>query len=145
MFACGALLGYVLAVHRSGRGPTQWRATTKLGPWSTSFKLPASVQLPDKDPMMKFDFQKDEGFLYDQLKLTVTNLTNRSYAVSYRVYGYNSKGSRVSEDLDKFAIGKRERLITRIELVTYGGSGAYPAHRPELKASSFAFQVELEQ
>ena len=143
LFIVGALLGYVAGRHvqQSGTRPQgaadQQQKRTKTGSWSVKFSGAASFRLPEKEPIVRLDVKQHKPYLLDALILSATNLTDRSYVVSYNVYGYDSKGSRMSEGGDKFAIGRRESVIRQVDVEPYGGGFR--------KASSFQLVTTLEQ
>jgi hypothetical protein len=93
--------------------------------------------LPDGNPVIRFEFGKVERFLADNLTVTITNMTGRQCIVAYTVFGYDSKGRRVSEDSAEFRIGSHESVVRGIWLSTYG-----LGRRP---ASSFLLVTTVEQ
>jgi hypothetical protein len=143
LFFGGVLVGYFLG-HVSRQDPSrkqesiqQGQPGTKLGSWETKFKPPASVRLPDANPVVTFEFEKVERVYFDNLTVTITNMTGSPYTLSYMVFGYDSKGRRVSEDEAAFQIGGHESVVKRITLQTSGS-----ALRP---ASSFLHAARADQ
>ncbi len=115
----------------------QGQSGTKLGPWETRFKPPTSIRLPDANPVVTFEFGRVERVVYDNLTVTITNMTGGQYTLSYMVFGYDSKGRRVSEGEAEFQIGSRESVVREIQLQTYGLG---PRH-----ASSFLLVTRIDQ
>jgi hypothetical protein len=139
----GGVVGYFVGhVHlqspfqKQGR-IQQGQPSATLGSWETKFKPPASVRLPDTNPVVTFEFGKVERILLDNLTVTITNMTGSPYTLSYVVFGYDSKGSRVSEGKAAFQIGGHESVAREIWLETYGGTP-----RP---ASSFLLGARADQ
>ncbi len=146
VFITGVVFGYSIALYRSRGRAAVPGTTTTLGPWAATFKVPSSMRLPDKDPVLKFEFTRDRMASLDELKLTVSNLTDQSYLVTYGIYAYNTKGKRVSGDFDKFAIGKHESVIRQIMLSTYGSAPSLPPEvDPQMRASTFTLSVKVEK
>jgi hypothetical protein len=143
IFLAGTLVGYFVAqlfpqnaLQKQGR-IQQGRSGAKLGPWEAQFKPPTSIQLPDGNPVIRFEFGKVERIIFDTVTVTITNMTGRQWFVSYTVFGYDSKGRRVSEENAEFQIGSHESVVRGIWLSTYG-----LARRP---ASSFLLVTTVEQ
>jgi hypothetical protein len=110
---------------------------TELGPWEVQFRPPATIQLPDRNPVIRFEFGKAERISRDNLTVAITNMTGRQCILSYVVFGYDSKGRRVSEAKARFQIGSRESVVREVWLDTYGLDS-----RP---ASSFLLVTTVEQ
>ena len=90
------------------------QAGAKLGPWTASFRLPGSVQMPDKSPVVKCAFK---AIKFSYMYVTITNLTSRPYLVTYNLYGYDAKGRRVSDGHDQFTIGGHESVARKVMLL----------------------------
>jgi len=143
IFFGGAFVGYFVG-HFFRQNPfqkqeriQQGQSGRKLGPWEVQFKPPTLIQLPDGIPVIKFEFGKVERILRDNLTVTITNMTGRQWIVSYMVFGYDSKGRRVSEGNSQFQIGSQESVVREVWLSTYGMES-----RP---ASSFLLVATVEQ
>ena len=143
LFFGGVLVGYFvghvprLDPFRNQERTQQEPSGTKLGTWETTFKPPGSVRLPDANPVVTFEFGKVDQFVYDRLTVTITNMTASTYTLSYTIFGYDSKGRRVSESEAAFQIGGHESVIREIRMETYGV-------RPRT-ASSFLLAASAEQ
>jgi hypothetical protein len=127
----GLAVGYFLGrapwdVRQKRQSVQQVQPGTELGEWETKFKPPASVRLPDANPVVTFEFGKVERIFFDNLTVTVTNMTASPYTLTYVVFGYDLKGRRVSEDRDAFQIGGHESVVRKITLQT-SGSEVRPA------------------
>ncbi len=142
LFITGVAFGYSIALYRSRERAAAPAATKTLGPWAVTFKVPGSAQLPDKAPLLKLEF--DRTALPSELKMTVSNLTDQPYVVTYGIYGYNTKGIRVCGDVAKFAIGRHESVLRQSRLTTYG-SGLPSPLDPQIRLSRFALSVQLGQ
>lgn len=145
IFVLGLTGGYFFAVYRFRDGISKAPAGKKLGPWQATFRLPASIRVPLEDPVLVLELKRDEPLVYERLKLTVTNLTDRSFTVRLDVYGYDSMGIRESGDIERFSIGPREKLTREVMLGTYEGSPGSLGLPPGRMASSFALSVEVEE
>jgi hypothetical protein len=75
--------------------------------------------------------------ILDSMTLTVTNLTDAPYSVSYAVYGCDLGGRRLSEGASKVQIGVCESVVRQ---VTMEKSGAVP--RP---AAYFLLEAKVAQ
>ena len=117
-FAAGYFLGQSGHVLRgSAKSPSKDAPVEEtLGPWKASFRIPGSVQVPQVQPVVKCEFSKHAESLLGFVNVTLTNLVDKSYVISYQVYGYDSKGRRISEGDDEFAIGPRESVIKKLFL-----------------------------
>jgi uncharacterized protein YneF (UPF0154 family) len=142
-FLGGAFGGYFVG-HLIRKSPIQEeerirprQTRTKLGSWEVQFKPPASIQLPDGQPLIRFEFGKVEKIIFDELTVTITNITGRQCIVGFTVFGYDSKGRRVSEGSAEFQIGSHESVVRDVWLSTYG-----LGRRP---ASSFLLVTTVEQ
>lgn len=112
----GFSAGFFLGKHRREPPsvfPQRGRAVTK---WSVTFTPPASFNVPETKPILKFDFARSNSQAIDGLLVTVTNLAERPYLLSCRAYGYDSKARRVSGAQEVFRIGSREKLFREIML-----------------------------
>lgn len=89
-----------------------------LGPWNLKFGIPGSADVPEKSPMIKFSFAQDLDTGFGYIGVTAANLTDQSYSVRYSIYGYDQDGRRISEGDDEFKIGKREKVLRKVFLVS---------------------------
>jgi hypothetical protein len=138
----GFLAGFFVGrqAREGPRVPPQARQTkTRLGPWNVTFRLPASIQVPEGQPILKFEFERSSLRSLDALPVTISNLSDRSYLVSCSLYGYDSKGRRMSQATDIFPIGRRERVVREFLLFPYASFGAI------MQARSFALVVSVEE
>jgi hypothetical protein len=89
------------------------QATAKhiLGTWQAKLTVPGTVSLPSENPVIKCSLLKTADFSAGYLHLTFANLSDQSYVVKYTVLGYNTKGERISQGNDEFAILKRESVV----------------------------------
>jgi hypothetical protein len=88
-------------------------ASAEFGPWAAKLHIPGSVEMPDKNPVIKCELPEQR--VAGMLSVTITNLMSRSYVVRYFIYGYDTKNRRVSEsDEDVFTIGSHETVVRRI-------------------------------
>ena len=103
-FVVGYFVGQSAHVLRSStKAPSEDApAGETLGPWKASFRIPGSLQVPQDQPAIRCDFSRPVFGLVNE---TITNLVDKSFVISYQVYGYDPKGRRVSEAEDEFAIG----------------------------------------
>jgi len=87
-------------------------------PWIAEFKMPGSFGLPGKAPVVKCGFQPDDEImaLAGTFQATFTNLTARKYLLEYQVVGYDARGRRVSEGVDKFTISSHETVMRELDL-----------------------------
>jgi hypothetical protein len=123
--------------HEGPRVPAQaQQAKPRLGQWTVTFKPPASVHVPEAQPILKFEFERSSSRALDVLPVTISNLSERPYLVSCRLYGYDSRGRRMSGQEDVFAIGRRERVLREVRLVPY-------AFGTIMRARSFALVVSV--
>lgn len=99
------------------------------------FKAPGSILFPDAHPILGFDFGRPA---HNLLKVSITNLTDRSYLVLYTVYLYDSSGKRIGHENDKFAIGGRKSVAKELLLHTYALS-------KNPKPSRFGLALSVEQ
>jgi hypothetical protein len=143
IFLAGALAGYFVGgqfratLLQKQDSIHQGQSVARLGPWEVRFKSPASIQLPDGVPVIRFDFGKVEWVVLDKLTVTATNMTDRQSIVSYTLFGYDSEGRRVSEANAEFRIGSHETIVRDELLHTYG---------PETRrASSFLLVTSVER
>ncbi len=60
VFITGVVFGYSIALYRSRGRAAAPAATKTLGPWAATFKVPGSIQLPDKASVLKLEFTRDE-------------------------------------------------------------------------------------
>ncbi len=142
LFISGALSGYFAARHfprgqtQQKGGPQQRKATEWLV--QADFKAPAAIEVeaPNKQAILRFDFGKPERVLLDQLPVTISNLGERPYSLSYRIHGYDSKGRRMSEAYDRVLIAAHETVLREVMLIP----GAAPRF-----ASSFRLVAHIEE
>lgn len=149
IFVLGVAAGYLFAAHHFRGGASIASAPQTVGPWQAIFKVPASFRVPMDNPVLVFDFRRDEpdvdgAKLYQQLSLTARNLGTRSLTVQLQVYGYDSMNFRQSGAIDRFSIQPGEKLTRKLKLETYlgGNSLGLPASQA---ASSFALAVKVEE
>ena len=125
LVAFGFALGYYAGRHSLGLPGTLKAGGSKLsgpqlGPWQARFSVPGSVEMPDNSPIIRCDVPKqgaDFEFL-GYLNVTITNLTTSRYGIRYNIYGYDSKGRRVSEGGDEFRIGSHESVVRQVFIET---------------------------
>ena len=110
-------------------------AKKTLGPWRVKFGVPGSAEVPEKSPILKYSF---EGTNAGYIAVTAENLSDRSCAVKYSIYGYDQDGRRISEGSDEFTIGKRETVLRKVLLLSQQASLGQ-------LGSTFSIQVVLEQ
>src|SRR2546426_2231231 len=141
----GFTLGYYAGGHSSGLPRTakpEQAGKVQLGPWVASSHIPGSLQMPDKSPLIRCEFQ---SIRFGSIHLTVTNLVGRSYLVRYNIYGYNVKGRRVSDGYDEFAIGGQESVVRKVILNTYADPLAGGFQKQQLFGQTFSVQMTLEE
>ena len=82
------------------------QATAKhiLGSWQAKLTVPGTASLPSENPVIKCSLLKTADFSAGYLHLAFANLSDQSYVVKYAVLGYNTKGERISQGNDEFAI-----------------------------------------
>ncbi len=114
----------------------QGQSGTILGSWETQFKPPATIRLPDENPLIILKFGEVRPGFYDYLTATITNITGEPYTLSYVVSGYDSKGMPVCEAHDDFQIGNHEIVAREISLQGHGpGPRPLSSFRPVARAS----------
>jgi hypothetical protein len=134
LFLC--LSGCQTVARQSDAAP---QATAKhiLGPWQAKLTVPGTASLPSEHPLIKCSLLKTADFSAGYLHLAFANLSDQSYVVKYIVLGYNTKGQRISQGNDEFAIGKRESVIRQDFL-----NGQDAVSNP---GSLFVIQLQLEE
>jgi hypothetical protein len=115
------------------------QATAKhiLGPWQAKLTVPGTASLPSENPLIKCSLLKTADFNVGYLHLTFANLSSQSYVVKYIVLGYNTKGQRISQGNDDFAIGKHESVV-RQDFLNSQDAVSNPG-------SLFVIQLQLEE
>jgi hypothetical protein len=115
------------------------QATAKhiLGPWQAKLMVPGTASLPSANPLIKCSLLKTADFNVGYLHLAFVNLSDQSYVVKYIVLGYNTKGQRISQGDDEFAIGKRESVVRQDFLNSQDAVISNPG-------SNFVIQLQLE-
>jgi hypothetical protein len=116
------------------------QATAKhiLGPWQAKLTVPGTASLPSENPVIKCSLLKTADFSAGYLHLTFANLSDQSYVVKYAVLGYNTKGERISQGNDEFAILKRESVVRQDFLNSQDAPSSNPGSR-------FVIQLQLEE
>jgi hypothetical protein len=144
-FAAGYFAGQRSDVLRTSvKSPSKdASAGETLGPWKASFRIPGSVQVPQDQPLIKCEFSKHAESLLGFVNVTLTNLVDKSYVISYQVYGYDSKGRRISEGEDGFAIGPRERVVRN--LLLHSQAPVTSLDSQTMLGSTFWLEVTLQQ
>jgi hypothetical protein len=89
-----------------------------FGPWKVKFGIPGSADVPEKSPILKYSFAEDLNTGFGYIAVTAANLSDQSYSVRYSIYGYDQDGRRISEGDDEFTIGKREKVLRKVFLVS---------------------------
>lgn len=149
IFALGVGAGYLLAAHHFRNAASKASVSQTLGQWQAIFKLPASFRVPLDNPVLAFDFKRDEPELggtepNEKLKLTATNLTTRPLTVQMELYGYDLLSLRRSGAIETFPIRPGEKLSRKLTLSSNLGADSLglPASQA---ASSFALSVKIQQ
>jgi hypothetical protein len=109
-----------------------------LGPRQAKLTVPGTASLPSENPVIKCSLLKTVDFSAGHLHLAFANLSDQSFLVKYIVLGYNTKGQRISQGNDEFAIGKRESVARQDFL----NSQDAPISNP---GSLFLIQLQLEE
>jgi hypothetical protein len=115
--------GYYFGHHSSAPAPAvvpsgqSSASANELGLLSAKFHIPGSVRMPDANSLIALNVPRQGGdIILGFLHLTMTNLKSQPYLVRYHVYGYDTRGRRVSEGQDEFAIGSHESVAREIWL-----------------------------
>lgn len=106
------------AKEAQGPGEPVTSGKRTLGPWNVKFSIPGSADVPEKSPVIKFSFAQDMDTGFGYIGVTAGNLTDHAYSVRYSIYGYDQDGRRISEGDDEFKIGKREKVLRKVFLVS---------------------------
>lgn len=115
LFAAGVGIGYYVGSHPAALEHVAQK-TVQSGKWRAQINIPGSVELPTEDPVIKCTFAKANDFKIGYVSVTHQNLTDRSFAVNYAIFGYDEKGRRISLGTDEFLIGKRETVVRNVYL-----------------------------
>jgi hypothetical protein len=132
-----ARTGKTVAVRSQSDAAPQAIAKHILGPWQAKLTVPGTVSLPSENPLIKCSLSKTADFNAGYLHLTFANLSSQSYVVKYIVLGYNTKGQRISQGNDEFAIQKRETVARQDFLNSQDALMSKPG-------STFVIQLQLE-
>jgi hypothetical protein len=83
------------------------------------FTLPAHIVAngPEKTEILSFELDKPKSSLEDVPPITIKNLTDQAFSVSYQILGYDSKKRRVGQASDSIVIGARETALREPLLV----------------------------
>jgi hypothetical protein len=127
-----------VAVSSQSDAVSQPPAKRILGPWQAKLTVPGTASLPSENPLIKCSLSKTAEFNLGYLHLTFANLSDQSYVVKYIALGYNTKGQRISQANDQFAIGKRESVVRQDFLSSQDAVMSNPG-------SLFVIQIQLEQ
>ena len=141
-FVVGYFVGQSAHVLRSStKAPSEDApAGETLGPWKASFRIPGSLQVPQDQPAIRCDFSRP---VFGLVHETITNLVDKSFVISYQVYGYDPKGRRVSEAEDEFAIGPRESVVRELSLHSHAATMSLDTRA--ILGSTFRLEVTLQQ
>jgi len=108
---------------------------TILGSWETQFEPPTTIRLPDTNPLVIFEFGRVRRDFYDDMTVTIKNMTGEAYTLSYIIFGYDSRAMPVNEAHDDLQIGNHETVVREISL--HGnGLGSRPLSSFRLVARS---------
>lgn len=82
-----------------------------IGSWRVAFKPPASIELPQDRPVIRFQFGKpDVGFGLN-MQVLIVNLTDTPLRVVYKISAYDSRNQRVGEDSDQLVLQEHESVV----------------------------------
>jgi hypothetical protein len=113
LFAAGLGIGYY-AGHHSTASNTHLAKSTR-GPWKAKFTVPGSADLPEQTAVIRCSFANPR-FNFGSIKVTLKNLDDRQFKVTYSIFGYNKKGQRIIEGTDSFVIGRHESVVRDVYL-----------------------------
>src|SRR5467141_2078286 len=97
LVAAGLGIGYY-AGHHSTASNTHVAKSTR-GPWKAKFTVPGSADLPEQTAVIRCSFANPR-FNFGSIKVTLKNLDDRQFMVTYSIFGYNKKGQRIIEGSD---------------------------------------------
>ena len=143
LFLAGAIVSFLAIRYWRGVSPSLTPAieqTTNSHNWGfqANFKPPAHViaSAPDKTELLSFEFGRSKNRWEVLSTITIKNLTDLPYSISYQILGYNSKKQRVGHASDGVEIGARESTLREPFLIPdVSGVPSY---------SSFRLIVEIE-
>jgi len=87
----------------------------KVWRFETSFKIPASVVInsPTKEQILSFNIDKPQNFFLP-LSVTIKNLTEHPYAMTYEIFAYDPQNQRVDETSDSVSIESKETVLRKV-------------------------------
>jgi hypothetical protein len=88
---------------------SQWR-------FEADFKLPKSiiVSSPDKAEILSFDIRGSKNPPLEPYPVTIRNLSERSYPVTYQIFAYDAQHRRVDDVTDSVTIGAKEMVLRQL-------------------------------
>jgi len=92
--------------HQTGKG--QWRI-------QADFKLqqPIFVNDPDKRQILSFEVGRSRNPLVEY-PVSIKNLSDRSYSLTYEIFAYDAQNRRVDETSDSLTITAKETVLRQL-------------------------------
>jgi hypothetical protein len=109
---------------RGGTFPTSFVQQTSKSRWTfqADFKPPKSftVNSPDKTENLVFQVERSKlvpglNHVLGSYPVSIKNLSDRAYAVSYMVYAYDAQNRRLDETSDSVTMGAKETVLRQLD------------------------------
>jgi hypothetical protein len=117
-FLAGCVLTF-LALRWSGfetsPAPVAKQTTKSRWRFQADFKTPKSiiVSSPDKTQVLVFEIHRPKLIL-DPYPVSIKNLSDRAYAVTYEIFAYDAQNRRVDETSDSVTVGAKETVLRQL-------------------------------
>jgi hypothetical protein len=82
-------------------------------PLLPSHSRPIIVSSPDKTDILRFEVHRPKLTL-ESYPVSITNLSDRAYPVTYEIFAYDAQKRRVDEASDSVTIGARETVLRQL-------------------------------
>jgi hypothetical protein len=107
--------------------------------FETDFKTPKSIIVtsPDKAEILSFDIGRSKNPPLEPYPVSIRNLSNRAYPMTYQIFAYDTQHRRTDETSDSVTIGAKETVLREL-------SFSHPLSVDARTFASFHLIVEIE-
>jgi len=119
LFLAGCVVTFLVLRYWQGVGtslaPVAQQTSKNRWTFQMDFKPPRAiiVNSPDKTEILLFDVGRPK-FVSPFYPISIKNLSDRPYALSYVIYAYDAQNRRVDETSDSVTIGAKETVLRQL-------------------------------